>query len=115
MPQAVEQHSTCTPRRRPHRTVRLAPTLRIRLENLAQRIIDALDALDAPHADLEPDVDSEEEVEEASAQAVTLCADRHPAVHCPSAGQMRAAYQCNGDAVPANLRRFGGLFGSARA
>lgn len=46
--------------------------LRARLENLAQQVIDMLDALDAQYADLEPDHDGEAEPDEASAQPATL-------------------------------------------
>ena len=65
---------------------------------------------------MEPDVDGEAEVDEARAQPVTLCPDHSRAVtYRPSARQQRAAYRRNGDPIPANFRRFGGVFGSTRA
>lgn len=56
------------------------------------------------------------EDDEASAQPITLSPDRRPVVvYRPTAKEMRAAYRRNGDPIPANLRRFRGLTGSARA
>lgn len=118
MPQAVEQHSTNL-RRRPRSRVRVGlsrrrsssvpAALRARLERLIEEAIEALNALDAQHADLEPDHDGEAEPGEVSAQPVTLAPDRRLVVHRPSARQQRAAYRRNGDPIPSNLRR--GLFG----
>ena len=101
----------------------LTPVVRARMEaqisaflDSANFLLDMLDAADAQHADMEPDCDGEADVDEASAQPVTLSPDRSRAVtYRPSARQMRAAYRRNGDPIPANLRRFNGIFGSTRA
>jgi hypothetical protein len=88
---------------------------RAELEDIITRAIAQLDAMDWD-PDLEPDEDGEEDADEASAQPITLSPDRRPVVvHRPSARQMRAAYRRNGDPIPANLRGFGSVFGSARA
>ena len=80
MPKAVEQHSTCTPRR-PLPTVgnlsRLA--LREAILDRVERLLDLADALDGD-PDLEPDHDGEVEPDEASLHPATLAADRVPAV-----------------------------------
>ena len=86
------------------------------LLDAATFLMDMLDAADAQHADMEPDCDGEADADEASVQPVMLSPDRCRAVtHRLSARQMRAAYRRNGDPIPANLRRFNGVFGSARA
>lgn len=88
---------------------------RATLEDIITRAIAQLDALDWD-PDLEPDSDGEVEPDEASEQLVTLSPDRvRILTHRPSARQQRAAYRRNGDPVPSNLRRFGGMFGGRRA
>ncbi|WP_043838364.1 hypothetical protein [Muricoccus aerilatus] len=105
-------------------TPELRAEIRNRAENLmdearaaldgATYLINLLDAADRPVIDLEPNADGEAEPDEASAQPVTLSPDRVPVLtYRPSVRQQRAAYRCNGDPVPTNLRR--GMFGSARA
>ncbi|TPG41934.1 hypothetical protein EAH89_28215 [Roseomonas nepalensis] len=94
----------------------LTPALRARIEALAAFLVDLLDAADAPHADIEPDTDGELEPDEASTQPATLCPDRaRVRTYRPSARQQCAACRRNGDPIPANLRRFGGVFGGVRA
>lgn len=61
------------------RSPALPCTVRARLEQLIEEAIEALDALDAGHADMEPDADGEAEPDEASAQHATLAPDRTPA------------------------------------
>jgi hypothetical protein len=91
-----------------------AAEVRTRLESIITDAIDMLDALDAQHADMEPDVEGEAEPDEASIQPTILTPDwiRPVMLHRPSPAEMRAAYRRNGDPVPANLR---GLFGRAFA
>ncbi|TPG45688.1 hypothetical protein EAH89_26155 [Roseomonas nepalensis] len=101
----------------------LTPALRARIEAKVASLLDGatmllrvLDDADRANLDMEPDADGEAEVAEASGQPLTLSPDRSPVVvHRPTAREMRAAYRRNGDPVPANLRRFGGGFGSAHA
>ncbi|TPG49552.1 hypothetical protein EAH89_21320 [Roseomonas nepalensis] len=52
--------------------------IRARLELLLEEVIEALDALDAFRADMEPDQDGEAEPDEESAQPAALTPDRAP-------------------------------------
>jgi hypothetical protein len=90
-----------------------AAEVRTRLASIITDAIDMLDALDARHADMEPDVEGEGEPDEASIQPTILTPDWISPVmlHRPSPAEMRAAYRRNGDPIPANLR---GLFGRVR-
>ena len=52
--------------------------VRARLELLLEEVIEALDALDAFRADMEPDHDGEAEADKESAQPAALTPDRAP-------------------------------------
>jgi hypothetical protein len=91
-------------------TAFLSGTSRSVIEAEIERLIALLDAVDAQHADMEPDHDGEPEPIEAAGQPVTLAPPPVRAVqqHRPTRRQMAVAYRRNGDPIPANLR---GLLG----
>lgn len=121
MPQAVGQHNTRTPRRplaaapgtsRRRRRPLTRAEMRASLEAAVAAALSLLDAMDGD-PDMEADHDGEAEVDEGSAQPITLSPDRRPVVvHRPNARQMRGADRGNGDPISANLR---GLLGRAFA
>ncbi|MFC0409762.1 hypothetical protein [Roseomonas elaeocarpi] len=64
----------------PRRAGASAALNRAALEDIAARAIEALDALDAPHQDREPETVEEGDADEASLQPASLCPNLRPAV-----------------------------------